>query len=76
MAANYKKLWKLLIDRNLLKRDLCEMAGLSSATMAKLGKGENVNTETLAKICRALDCNISDIMEFQEQQNGKRGDKE
>lgn len=76
MAANYKKLWKLLIDRNLLKRDLCEMAGLSSATIAKLGKGENVNTETLAKICRALDCNISDIMEFQEQQNGKRGNKE
>lgn len=76
MAANYKKLWKLLIDRNLLKRDLCEMAGLSSATIAKLGKGEIVNTETLAKICRALDCNISDIMEFQEQQNGKRGNKE
>ena len=76
MAANYKKLWKLLIDRNLLKRDLCEMAGLSSATIAKLGKGENVNTETLAKICRALDCNISDIMEFQEQQNGKQGNKE
>ena len=76
MAANYKKLWKLLIDRNLLKRDLCEMAGLSSATMAKLGKGENVNTETLAKICRALECNISDFMEFQERQNGEWGNKE
>lgn len=75
MATSYKKLWKLLIDRNMLKRDLCEKANLSSATIAKLGKGENVNTVTLAKICRALDCDISDIMEFDEQHTDQKGQK-
>lgn len=73
MATNYKKLWKLLIDRSLLKRDLCEMAGLSSATMAKLGKGENVNIETLAKICRVLNCDICDIVEIDDQPFEKQG---
>jgi len=63
MAASYKKLWKLLIDRDLLKRDLCRMANISSASMAKLGKGENVNTDILIRICKALDVDISDIME-------------
>lgn len=63
MAASYKKLWKLLIDRDLLKRDLCRMANISGASMAKLGKGENVNTDILLKICNALKCDISDIME-------------
>ena len=63
MAASYKKLWKLLIDRDLLKRDLCKMANISGASMAKLGKGENVNTDILLKICDALKCDISDIME-------------
>ena len=63
MAASYKKLWKLLIDRDLLKRDLCQMANISGASMAKLGKGENVNTDILLKICNALKCDISDIME-------------
>ncbi|MGI6672379.1 MAG: helix-turn-helix domain-containing protein [Christensenellales bacterium] len=72
MATSYKKLWKLLIDCNLLKRDLCKMAGLSSATMAKLGKNENVTTETLAKICRALACDISDIVEFEERPTGSK----
>jgi len=63
MAASYKKLWKLLIDRDLLKRDLCKMANVSSASMAKLGKGENVNTNILLRICEALEVDISDIME-------------
>ena len=63
MAVSYKKLWKLLIDRDLLKRDLCKMANISGASMAKLGKGENVHTEILLKICDALKCDISDIME-------------
>jgi DNA-binding Xre family transcriptional regulator len=63
MAASYKKLWKLLIDRDLLKGDLREMAKLSPTTMAKLGKGENVNIDVLLRICNALECDISDIME-------------
>ena len=63
MVASYKKLWKLLIDRDLLKRDLCQLANISSASMAKLGKGENVNTDILLRICAALKCDISDIME-------------
>ena len=63
MGASYKKLWKLLIDRDLLKRDLCQMANVSGTTMAKLGKGESVNTDILLRICHALECDISDIME-------------
>jgi DNA-binding Xre family transcriptional regulator len=63
MAVSYKKLWKLLIDRDLLKRDVCKMANISGASMAKLGKGENVNTDILLRICEALECDISDIME-------------
>lgn len=61
---SYKKLWKLLIDRDLKKRDLQMMAGISSASIAKLGKGENVNTDILVKICNALNCDVSDIMEI------------
>jgi len=66
MAISYKKLWKLLIDRALKKKDLPSLAGISSASVTKLGKNENVNTETLEKICRALNCDISDIMEMSE----------
>lgn len=64
MGASYKKLWKLLIDRDMKKRDLCEKAGVSATSLAKLGKGENVNTDILVKICLALDCSIDDIMEI------------
>ena len=64
MYISYKKLWKLLIDRDLLKKDLCQMANLSSASMAKLGKNENINTDILVRICDALNCDISDIAEF------------
>ena len=64
MAASYKKLWKLLIDRDMKKKDLCQMAGISHASIAKLGKNENVTTDVLVKICTALDCDISDIMEI------------
>ena len=64
MAISYKKLWKLLIDRDMKKKDLQKIAGISSATITKLGKNENVNTEVLEKICRALECDISNIMEF------------
>ena len=64
MAISYKKLWKLLIDKDLKKKDLQRVAGISSASVTKLGKNENVNTEILQKICVALRCNISDIMEM------------
>lgn len=66
MAISYKKLWKLLIDKDMLKKDLQKKAGISSASITKLGKNENVNTEILEKICKALDCDISDIMEMSE----------
>ena len=64
MIVSYKKLWKLLIDRDMLKRDLCKKAGLSSATVAKLTNGANVQTDVLVKICTALGCGIEDIMEI------------
>lgn len=64
MAISYKKLWKLLIDKELKKGELAEKAGISKYTLNKLKHGENVNTETLAKICVVLDCNFDDIMEI------------
>ena len=63
MAVSYKKLWKLLIDRDMRKKDLCAKAGISSASVTKMGKGGHVTTEVLVKICKALDCGIDDIME-------------
>ena len=63
MKISYKKLWKLLIDRDMMKKDLAEKARISSASIAKLGRNENVNTDILLKICIALNCDISDIME-------------
>ena len=66
MHISYKKLWKLLIDRDMRKKDLCEIAGISSASMAKLGKNENINTSILVRICEALNCDTSDIMEIEE----------
>lgn len=64
MAISYKKLWKLLIDRDMKKKDLCIAAGISHASMAKLGKNENVTKDVLVKICTALKCDISDIMKI------------
>jgi DNA-binding Xre family transcriptional regulator len=64
MAISYKKLWKLQIDKDMKKKDLQRVAGISSASVTKLGKNENVNTEILQKICTALNCDISDIMEM------------
>lgn len=64
MKISYNKLWKLLIDKNMKRQDLCSVTKISAATMAKLGKGENVNTDVLVRICRALDCDITDIMEI------------
>lgn len=63
MVISYKKLWKLLIDKDMKKQDLREAAQLSSSTVAKLTHGENVSTAVLLKICAALQCDIADIME-------------
>lgn len=64
MAVCYKKLWKLLIDRNMNKTELRTASGITTTALAKLGRNENVNTEVLAKICKTLECDISDIMEM------------
>ena len=64
MAVSYKKLWKLLIDRNLKKKDLEEMAGISHYTMNKLTRDNNVTVDVLEKVCRALGCALDEIMEF------------
>lgn len=69
VAVSYKKLWKLLIDRDMRKKDLCAAAGISHASMAKLGKNENVTTDVLVKICTALQCDIGDIMEITDSSN-------
>ncbi len=64
MATSYKKLWKMLIDKELKKKDLEKMVGVSHYTINKLNKGENITTDVLEKLCKALDCTASDIMEF------------
>ena len=64
MAVCYKKLWKLLIDKNMNKTALRTAAGITTTALAKLGKNEHVSTEVLVKICKALECNIEDIMEI------------
>lgn len=64
MKISYTKLWKLLIDKKMNKSDLRRITGISAATIAKLGKGENVNTDILIRICKSLDCNLYDIMEI------------
>ena len=63
MAVSYKKLWKLLIDMEIKKKELSAKAGVSPATITKMGKNGHVTTEVLLKICSALDCRIEDIME-------------
>jgi putative transcriptional regulator len=64
MAVSYKKLWHILLDRDMKKKDLQSAAGLTSYAMNKLSRDEDVTTEILGKICRALDCTTDDIMEF------------
>lgn len=64
MALSYNRLWKLLIDKGLNKNELHKITGLSQSTIAKLTKGENINTEVLVRICEALNCSINDIMEY------------
>lgn len=64
MTISYKKLWKLLIDKDMKKKDLQKAAGISATSITKLGKNENVNTEIIEKICTALHCDVCDIMEM------------
>lgn len=66
MSVTYTKLWHILIDRNMKKKDLQEAAGLTNHAMLKLRNNENITTETIGKICKALDCQAGDIMEFEE----------
>ena len=70
MRANYNKLWKKLIDLNLNKGQLREMAHISSNSMAKLGKNEYVSMHVLSKICRCLNCDIGDVCEFESDLDG------
>ncbi|HIT31369.1 MAG TPA: helix-turn-helix transcriptional regulator [Candidatus Enterenecus stercoripullorum] len=64
MKVSYKKLWKLLIDKEISQADLRKMSGISSGSMTKLKKGESVSMEVLWKICSVLNCDIGDIVEF------------
>ena len=63
MKISYNKLWKLLIDKDMKRKDLQEAAGISSASIAKLGRGDNITTDVLLKICETLNCKFEDIME-------------
>jgi len=64
MIMSYNKLWKILIDKKMNRKDLRQQAGISTASIAKLGKGENITTDVLLKICEALNCDITEIMEI------------
>lgn len=66
VQANYKKLWHILLDRNMKKKELAEFAGVSTYTINKLNKNDNVTVGVLRKICKALDYSLDDIMEFEE----------
>lgn len=64
MKLSYKKLWKLLIDKDMTKTDLRSATGISTCTISKMNRGEDVSTATLTRICDALDCNVGDIMDI------------
>ena len=68
VTISYNKLWKLLIDKKMTRGDLRELSGVSTASIAKLSKGANITTDVLIKICTALDCDITDIMELEKDQ--------
>ena len=71
MVYSYNKLWKMLIDQNMNKRDLAEKSGVSTASIAKLSKGANITTDVLLKICEAMNCRIEDILETIDDQEEK-----
>ena len=64
MAISFKKLWKLLIDRDMKKKDLMAISGISQSSVTKMGRNENVNTEVLVRVCLALNCDIGDVAEI------------
>lgn len=72
MAVSYKKLWKLLIDRDMKKKDLLAASGISQSSLSKMGRNENVNTDILVKVCKALNCDVGDIMEIVQDDNQSR----
>ena len=76
MRFSYNKLFKLLIDKSIKKKELCEMAEISATSLAKLGHGGNVNSEVLLKICNALNCDVGDIIEFVRNDSEEETDKE
>ena len=65
MRISYKKLWKMLIDKDMTRRDLRRITGISTTSVAKMGKGENVQTDILLRICKAMQCDIAEIMELE-----------
>ena len=67
MPITYKRLFKLLIDKDMKKKDLCEVANISTTSVTKLKNNQNVNTEILGKICCALNCKVEDIMEYEQE---------
>ena len=69
MAVSYKRLWKLLIDKDMNKADLRAAAHISTNTVTKLGKNENVTVDVLTRICKALDCDLVDIMELKDDES-------
>ena len=71
MRISYNKLWKMLIDQNMNKRDLAEKSGVSTASIAKLSTGSNITTDVLLKICEAMNCRIEDILETIDDQGEK-----
>lgn len=76
MIVSYKKLWKLLIDKDMMKKDLQAAAGISWASVTKMSKGETVSMEVLMKVCKALNCDVSDIMEFLEKPDEETSEQE
>ena len=64
MKISYNRLWKLLIDKNMKKQDLKKATGISATCIAKIGRGDNITTDVLVRICTALNCNLEDIMEL------------
>ena len=71
MGVSYNGLWKMLIDKNMYKKDLTARLGISSATLAKMGRGENVSMDILVKICEYMDCNLGDIASFEKDDKGE-----
>jgi DNA-binding Xre family transcriptional regulator len=72
VGVSYNKLWKLLIDKNMMKGELCKAANVSPSSLAKMKNGENVNTDLLVRICRALACEPGDIMELAPEEQSAR----